>query len=107
MKETDVIKEFSKICRTDEDRINLSASMLGVSGQLSAYLIDKCGVEALHKSEVSYALVITCLNLMAIESGIQGSLVTKIDWSNLQLPTREKLIKILRLIIEEYKEELK
>lgn len=105
MKTDDVFKFFEKNLKTDHDKLNMCATVLGCAMIQSQHIIDSANfVEVPDK--VNYALALIIGNYMNIfkDSAIDFG---KLDFSDMELPEKNKTIKILKHLVEIYKDDLK
>jgi hypothetical protein len=105
MKVNDEFKFLKKSLKNEDDMLNMCATVLGCAMIQSQYIIDSANFIEV-PSEVNYALALIIGNYMNIfnNSTIDFS---KLDLSDIELPKRDKTIKILKHLIEIYKDDLK
>jgi hypothetical protein len=104
MKINDVFKFFKKNLKTEDDMLNMSATLLGCAMIQSQHIIESANfIEVPDK--VNYAMALIMGNYMNIfhESKIGFS---KLDLSDKELPERDKAIEIIKHLVEVYKEDL-
>jgi hypothetical protein len=103
-KHEDCLKRLADMLPTEQDKINMIATMLGMSAEQSLYISSiKDSVEVPDK--VNYAIAMTMINMLAYHTG--DSVGIGDDLGLIDLPPKEKLIRVLKEIIEVYKDDLK
>jgi len=91
-----------KTLKTDDDKINFCLTMLGCAASEALFIFE-------HKDflnipdNIQYSCTLSIVNVMALEAGRKAN---TLDLGKTKLPPREKLLQVLRELIEIYKDEL-
>ena len=105
MKIEGVFNLFKKNLKTEEDMLNMCATVLGCAMIQGQHIIDSANFIEV-PDNVNYALVLIIGNYMNIFNDSPINL-GKLDLSDMELPPKDKALKILKHLVEIYKDELK
>jgi hypothetical protein len=98
------LKKLADMLPTEQDKVNMIATMLGMSAEQSLYISSiKDSIDVPDK--VNYAIAITMVNMLAYLSG--DAVTIGDDLGLIDLPPRDKIVRVLKQIIEVYKDDLK
>lgn len=99
----DLLKNLKRCFSSEEDQLNFIATSLGVSALQSMFIYkNKSCLEI--PMDIHYAMAITCSNILAFKAGEEMKMMD----IEIEMPEnyKEKLILVLKMIIENYKQEL-
>lgn len=98
-----VFEAMRKLVPESDDQLNMCATMFGVSAALAMFIFKHR--DFIHiPDNVSYAMSLMAANMFALKKGKQATLSPDLGLEN--LPCKEKLLMILRMLIENYKDDL-
>lgn len=94
---------FTNTLKTDHDKIQFCMTFLGIAGQFFQYIHGN--VNEKPKSQIMYyCSAITIANLLALDA--QKAPIQTCDLSLIDIPDREKLLRVVKHLYELYKDEI-
>lgn len=99
----DIFKSLKVLVPNPDDQLNLCATMFGISGHLAMFIFERWDFIVV-PDDIKYCMGLMSMNMYALQKGEKGRPAPDLGLEN--LPSKEKLLKILRMFIETYKDEL-
>jgi hypothetical protein len=98
-----ILARMNKVLPTEEDKLNMLATLTGASTGLAIFIAEHRDFIAITR-EVHYMMCLVISMAKSIDS--DADIVIRKDMALIDVPENERLIMVLKWLVETYKEEL-